>query len=330
MAYTLNDGSNGGLASNYRLTDGNSYTAAIEPKALTITATNASKTQGETLQLNGSTDFVVGSGLVDGESIDQVELASPGTGAEADAGAHDIIASAASGSNGFDADNYTITYQKGTLTVIASSGSGTGGNPGDNGGGSNPGDNGGGSNPGDNGGGGNPGDNGSGGNPGDNGGGSNPGDNGGGSNPGDNGGGSKPGDNGSGGNPGDNGGGSNPGDNGGGSNPGDNGGGSNPGDNGGGSNPGDNGTGGNPGDSGSGGNPGDTGGTSEGESARQPNVPILSGGALWLAQQTTEDERLARNRRAALESQREDRVPYLTLTPEFIRVPGPEGGEGGE
>ena len=222
MAYTLNDGSNGGLASNYRLTDGNSYTAAIEPKALTITATNASKTQGETLQLNGSTDFVVGSGLVDGESIDQVELASPGTGAEADAGAHDIIASAASGSNGFDADNYTITYQKGTLTVIASSGSGTGGNPGDNGGGDNPGDN------------------------------------------------------------------------------------------------------------GSGGNPGGTGGTSEGESARQPNVPIPSGGALWLAQQTTEDERLARNRRAALESQREDRVPYLTLTPEFIRVPGPEGGEGGE
>ena len=380
VAYTLNDGSNGGLASNYRLTDGNSYTAAIEPKALTITATNASKTQGEILQLNGSTGFVVGSGLVDGESIDQVELASPGTGAEADAGAHDIIASAASGSNGFDADNYTITYQKGTLTVIASSGSGTGGNPGDNGGGSNPGDNGGGSNPGDNGGGGNPGDNGGGSNPGDNGGGSNPGDNGGGGNPGDNGGGSNPGDNGSGGNPGDNGsgdnpgdngggsnpgdnggggnpgdngsggnpgdngggsspgdngsggnpgdngGGSNPGDNGGGSNPGDNGGGSNPGDNGGGSNPGDNGTGGNPGDSGSGGNPGDTGGTSEGESARQPNVPILSGGALWLAQQTTEDERLARNRRAALESQREDRVPYLTLTPEFIRLPGPEGG----
>ena len=285
MAYTLNDGSNGGLASNYRLTDGNSYTAAIEPKALTITATNASKTQGETLQLNGSTGFVVGSGLVDGESIDQVELASPGTGEEADAGAHDIIASAASGSNGFNADNYTITYQKGTLTVIASSGSGTGGNPGDNGGGSNPGDNGGGSNPGDNGGGGNPGDNGSGGNPG------------------DNGGGSSPGDNGSGGNPGDNGSGDNPGDNGGGSNPGDNGG---------------------------GGNPGDTGGTSEGESARQPNVPIPSGGALWLAQQTTEDERLARNRRAALESQREDRVPYLTLTPEFIRVPGPEGGEGGE
>ena len=236
MAYTLNDGSNGGLASNYRLTDGNSYTAAIEPKALTITATNASKTQGEILQLNGSTGFVVGSGLVDGESIDQVELASPGTGAEADAGAHDIIASAASGSNGFDADNYTITYQKGTLTVIASSGSGTGGNPGDNGGGSNPGDNG------------------------------------------------------SGGNPGDNGGGDNPGDN------------------------------------GSGGNPGGTGGTSEGESARQPNVPIPSGGALWLAQQTTEDERLARNRRAALESQREDRVPYLTLTPEFIRLPGPEGG----
>ena len=222
MAYTLNDGSNGGLASNYRLTDGNSYTAAIEPKALTITATNASKTQGETLQLNGSTGFVVSSDLVDGESIDQVELASPGTGAEADAGAHDIIASAASGSNGFDADNYTITYQKGTLTVIASSGSGTGGNPGDNGGGDNPGDN------------------------------------------------------------------------------------------------------------GSGGNPGGTGGTSEGESARQPNVPIPSGGALWLAQQTTEDERLARNRRAALESQREDRVPYLTLTPEFIRVPGPEGGEGGE
>ena len=303
MAYTLNDGSNGGLASNYRLTDGNSYTAAIEPKALTITATNASKTQGETLQLNGSTDFVVGSGLVDGESIDQVELASPGTGAEADAGAHDIIASAASGSNGFDADNYTITYQKGTLTVIASSGSGTGGNPGDNGGGSNPDDNGGG------------------GNSGDNGSGDNPGDNGGGSNPGDNGGGGNPGDNGSGGNPGDNGGGSSPGDNGSGGNPG---------DNGGGSNPGDNGTGGNPGDSGSGGNPGDTGGTSEGESARQPNVPIPSGGALWLAQQTTEDERLARNRRAALESQREDRVPYLTLTPEFIRVPGPEGGEGGE
>ncbi|VUZ23164.1 Uncharacterised protein [uncultured Comamonas sp.] len=114
---------------NYAITGQATTTADIGRKALTITASDADKTQGETLALNGSTGFST-DGLALDETVDSVLLASAGTGAGAEVGAYDIDASDASGSNGFDADNYAITYEKGTLTVAAS----TGGNGGDTGG----------------------------------------------------------------------------------------------------------------------------------------------------------------------------------------------------
>ncbi len=126
---------------NYAITGQATTTADIGRKALTITARDADKTQGETLALNGSTGFST-DGLALDETVDSVLLASAGTAAGAEAGAYDIDASAASGSNGFDADNYAITYEKGTLTVAASTG-GNGGNNGGDTGGNNGGDTGG-------------------------------------------------------------------------------------------------------------------------------------------------------------------------------------------
>ncbi len=108
-----------GLTSgNYTITF-NTGTLSITPAALTITATAKSKTYGDTLALNGATDFI-SSGLQSGETIGSVTLAASGspagTVATAAAGAYAITPSAATGGT-FNPGNYTISYASGVLTV---------------------------------------------------------------------------------------------------------------------------------------------------------------------------------------------------------------------
>ena len=281
---TLTSSYDGDDVGNYAITGQASTTADIDRKALVITARDTGKNQGDALTLDGSTGFTHDDGLVAGETVNHVLLASAGTDAGAEAGAYDITASDVSGSNGFDADNYDITYEKGTLTVAAKQGGGDSGN------GDGPG---------------NGGDSGNGDSPG-NGGGSGNGDrpgNGGGSGNGDdpgNGGGSGNGDD-----PG------NGGDSGNGDNPG-NGGGSGNGDD-----PGNGGGSGNGDDPGNGGNDG-----SSGNNAVDRRMPLS--GTIWLVQKQQEEtfrERLRRQR--ALSGNllvAGDNVPYLTLAPDFIRL----------
>ena len=107
----------GGLTSgNYAITfDAGALT--VNPASLTITANDASKTYGTTLSFAG-TEFT-SSGLVSGQTIGLVTLTSAGTAADAGvaAGPYAIIPSAATGGT-FDADNYAITYNPGSLAVI--------------------------------------------------------------------------------------------------------------------------------------------------------------------------------------------------------------------
>ena len=90
------------------------YTGAdftITPAALTITADDAQKEEGDTLLLNG---FSV-AGLVAGDSVSGVSLTSAGTVASAAPGTYVITASNAAGTG---LSNYAITYVNGQLTVI--------------------------------------------------------------------------------------------------------------------------------------------------------------------------------------------------------------------
>ena len=90
-----------------------SFTGAdftITPKALTITAADAEKQEGDTLLL--SSYFV--NGLVAGDSVSGVALSSPGTGEGATPGTYLIQASNATGSG---LSNYLISYVDGQLTV---------------------------------------------------------------------------------------------------------------------------------------------------------------------------------------------------------------------
>lgn len=86
-------------------------TLTIDKAALTITASNASKTTGQVATLSGFTT----AGLVAGDQVSGVSLASSGTGAGAAAGNYAIVASNALGSG---LANYDITYVDGLLTVI--------------------------------------------------------------------------------------------------------------------------------------------------------------------------------------------------------------------
>ena len=118
---TLNDGTNGEKASNYRLATGQSAAAKITAKALTITANDASKIYGETLTFDG-TEFEVEEGaLQNGETISKVTLTSPGAAETANVDDYTITAAAATAAedSGFNAGNYTITYKAGTLDVVA-------------------------------------------------------------------------------------------------------------------------------------------------------------------------------------------------------------------
>src|SRR5207249_1375050 len=104
-----------GVASNYSITYTNG-TLTVNAAALTITATDRSKTYGTTLTLGG-TAFTTG-GLVNGDTVTSVTLTSTGVAATAAVGSSAIVPSAAIFGVGV-ASNYSITYTNGTLTVNA-------------------------------------------------------------------------------------------------------------------------------------------------------------------------------------------------------------------
>ena len=88
----------------------------VNQAPLTVTANNQSKTYGQTLSFSGQ-EFSK-SGLVPGETIGTVQLASAGSSATANVAdsPYLITASAASGGT-FNPSNYTISYVNGNLTV---------------------------------------------------------------------------------------------------------------------------------------------------------------------------------------------------------------------
>ncbi len=87
-------------------------TIAVAPATLIVTANNASKTYGQALTFAG-TEFTP-SGLMNGDTVTSVTLASAGAAVSAAAGTYSIAASAAVGSG---LGNYTIVYVSGMLTV---------------------------------------------------------------------------------------------------------------------------------------------------------------------------------------------------------------------
>ncbi len=97
---------------NYRISyaDG---TLTVTVKALTITAQNATKTLGDVKTFTG-TEFD-SAGLVNGDSVTSVSLASDGSAAGAAIGSYPIVPSAAIGSG---LSNYAISYANGTLQVV--------------------------------------------------------------------------------------------------------------------------------------------------------------------------------------------------------------------
>ena len=97
-----------GLA-NYTVTY-NVGQLTVKQAALTITASNESKTYGQTATLTGFTT----SGLKNGDTATSVTLTSTGAAATATVGTYNIVASAAGGTG---LSNYTITYAVGHLTV---------------------------------------------------------------------------------------------------------------------------------------------------------------------------------------------------------------------
>jgi hypothetical protein len=107
----------GADAGNYQLATGNlAAVATIAPAPATVAAQDRSKTYGETLGFTGS-EFQA-TGLVAGETIGQVSLASDGAGAAANVAGSPYgirIGDAAGGS--FNAANYAITYRDGQLLV---------------------------------------------------------------------------------------------------------------------------------------------------------------------------------------------------------------------
>ncbi|MBI3174655.1 MAG: right-handed parallel beta-helix repeat-containing protein, partial [Chloroflexi bacterium] len=86
----------------------------VGQKALSITASNGSKTYGDTKTFTGS-EFTA-SGLVGSDTVTSVTLASSGAPATAAVGPYAITASGATGTG---LGNYAITYHDGSLTVAA-------------------------------------------------------------------------------------------------------------------------------------------------------------------------------------------------------------------
>ena len=111
-------GLTGADAGNYTLTQPTGLAADITPAALTITANDVTMTYADGTTLNGASGFSA-SGLQNGETIGSVTLTTDATLSSSDnydVGTWTITASAASGGT-FDPNNYSISYNTGTLTV---------------------------------------------------------------------------------------------------------------------------------------------------------------------------------------------------------------------
>ncbi|MGV6393407.1 filamentous hemagglutinin N-terminal domain-containing protein [Pseudomonas caspiana] len=92
--------------------------ANITPAPLTITANNASKTEGVTLVIPNSA--FTASGLVNGETVGAATLTSLGTVASASATGSPYLINASNATAGtFNPTNYTITYAPGNLLITA-------------------------------------------------------------------------------------------------------------------------------------------------------------------------------------------------------------------
>jgi hypothetical protein len=90
---------------------------AVSAVALSITASADSKTYGQTKTYGSGSTAFTSSGLQNGDTIASVTLtASGGTAANGAVGSYNLTPSAAVG-GAFNANNYTITYNNGTLTV---------------------------------------------------------------------------------------------------------------------------------------------------------------------------------------------------------------------
>ena len=95
--------------------------ATINTRSLTVTASNQSKTYGQTVTFgSGSTQFI-SSGLQNIETIGSLTLACTGGEATAAAATYPITPSAATGGT-FAAGNYTIQYVDGSFTVNSAPG----------------------------------------------------------------------------------------------------------------------------------------------------------------------------------------------------------------
>ena len=91
-------------------------TYTVNKKTLSITANNILKCFGVNHSFNAS--LFSSSGLVPGETITTVDMSSDGSSSTATVGSYAINTTNALGANGFDANNYQITYQSiGTLSV---------------------------------------------------------------------------------------------------------------------------------------------------------------------------------------------------------------------
>src|SRR5208282_326800 len=102
-------------AANYSFGPFNPGTLTINPAALSITASNLSKTYGQNITFAG-TEFAT-SGLVNGDSVTSASLASAGaiSNAPVSGSPYAITITNAVGDAGLT--NYIITYTNGTLTV---------------------------------------------------------------------------------------------------------------------------------------------------------------------------------------------------------------------
>jgi hypothetical protein len=116
-------GTGGFLASNYNITY-TPFNSTVSAAALTVTATGPSKTYGTTLTAGTSAaNFTVTGTLAGGQALTSITLTPDAAGLSAITAAgtsYTVTPSAATGSGGFLASNYNITYTAFTGTVSKS------------------------------------------------------------------------------------------------------------------------------------------------------------------------------------------------------------------
>ena len=123
VAVSAPSGANGFLASNYTITYA-SYNGTVGSTNLTVTATNPNKIFGTALATGASgTGFTV-SGTQTGETVTSITLTPDAAGLSATTAAgttYSVVPTAATGTGGFLASNYVVTYIPYTGTVKAAS-----------------------------------------------------------------------------------------------------------------------------------------------------------------------------------------------------------------